>query len=300
MEVKVERGESLSSVARKLKDKELIGNKKIFLLWAWLSGSERKIQWGLYRFDLPLSPKEVLDRMVLGKGALHRITIAEGLKLSQIAELLEEADIAEKAKFLAEAGSPNLLSRLGLEGQGIEGYLFPDTYYFPPFISEREILIAMTNQFRTVFSPAMEAQAEALGLSLHEVITLASLIEKETGREAERPLISAVFHNRIKRHIPLQSDPSVIYGLKRFFGTLTRRDLQSHTPYNTYLLRGLPPGPICNPGLSSLKAALDPAKVPYLYFVSKNDGSHLFSVSLEDHNRAVKIYQSERQGRPQP
>lgn len=300
MEVKVEKGESLSSVTRKLKNNELIGNEKIFLLWAWLSGSERKIQWGLYSFDLPLSPKQVLDRMVLGKGILNRITVAEGLTVSQIAELLEETDIAKKAKFLAEAESPDLLARLGLEGRGTEGYLFPNTYYFPPFISEREILIAMTSQFRTVFSPAMETQAEALGLSLHEVITLASLIEKETGSEAERPLISAVFHNRIKRHIPLQSDPSVIYGLKRFAGTLTRRDLQSHTPYNTYLIRGLPRGPICNPGLSSLKAALNPARVPYLYFVSKNDGSHLFSVSLEDHNRAVNIYQSERQGRPQP
>lgn len=300
VEVKVERGESFASITRKLKDKYIIGNEKIFFLWAWLSGSEKKIQWGLYRFDLLLSPKEVLDRMVLGKGVLHRITIAEGLTVTQIAELLEEADVAEKAKFLAEAKSPDLLSRLGLEGTGIEGYLFPDTYYFPPFISEREILTAMTSQFRTVLSPAMEAQANALGLSLHEVLTLASLIEKETGMEAERPLISAVFHNRLRRHIPLQSDPSAIYGLKRFSGTLTRKDLQNNNPYNTYLIRGLPPGPICNPSLSSLKAALDPAEVPYLYFVSKNDGSHLFSVSLEDHNRAVKIYQTERRGRPQP
>lgn len=298
VEIKVERGEPFSSVARKLKDKDAIDNEKIFLLWAWLFGSEKKIQWGLYRFDLPLSPKEILDHMVLGKGVLRRITVTEGLRVRQIAELLEEADLAKKTEFLAEAESPDLLSRLGLEGRWIEGYLFPNTYYFPPFISEREILMAMTSQFRTAFSPAMEAQAKALGLSLHEVVTLASLIEKETGMEAERPLISAVFHNRLKRRIPLQSDPTVIYGLKSFSGILTRKHLQNNTPYNTYLIRGLPPGPICNPGLPSLKAALEPAQVPYLFFVSKNDGSHLFSESLEDHNRAVKIYQSERRGRP--
>lgn len=137
----------------------------------------------------------------------------------------------------------------------------------------------------------MERQAKKLGLSRHEVVTLASLIEKETGVEAERPLVSAVFHNRLKRNIPLQSDPTVIYGLEDFTGKLRRKDLQNPSPYNTYLIRGLPPGPICNPGLSSLRAALFPARVSYLYFVSKNDGTHFFSETIREHNRAVNIYQ---------
>ena len=136
-----------------------------------------------------------------------------------------------------------------------------------------------------------------MGLDVHQAVTLASLIEKETGVDEERPLISAVFHNRLRARIPLQSDPTVIYGMKRFTGALTRKDLQNPTPYNTYRIPGLPPGPICNPGLASLTAALQPAQVPYLYFVSKNDGSHVFSVSLVEHNRAVRMYQSAKRGR---
>lgn len=294
VEVKVERGEPFSSVVRKLKDKAVISNERLFSFWARLWGLDKKIHWGLYLLELPMAPREVLNRMVLGRGVFHRITIPEGLTVTEIAELLEKGEIAKKDRFLAEAASPGLLSLLGLKGKGIEGYLFPDTYYFTPFVTERDILIAMVEQFRVIFNPMMAEQTKKIGLSLHEVVTLASLIEKETGIEAERPLISAVFHNRLQRRIPLQSDPTVIYGLKSFSGTLTRRDLQSRSPYNTYRILGLPPGPICNPGLSSLMAALYPAPVPYLYFVSKNDGSHLFSVTLEEHNRAVKIYQGGR------
>lgn len=290
----MERGEPFSSVVRKLKGKDVILNKNLFSLWARLSSVDRKIHWGLYRFELPLAPREVLDRMVLGRGVFHRITIPEGLTVKEIAGLLQKEGIAEKDRFLAESASPELLSLLGLGGKGIEGYLFPDTYYFTPFVTEGDIIIAMAEQFREVFNQMMEEQTRKVGLNLHEVVTLASLVEKETGIEAERPLISAVFHNRLKTKIPLQSDPTVIYGLKHFSGNLTRRDLQSRSPYNTYRIQGLPPAPICNPGLSSLMAALYPAPVPYLYFVSKNDGSHLFSVSLKEHNRAVKIYQSGR------
>jgi len=261
---------------------------------------DKKIHWGLYRFELPLPPRQVLDQMMLGKGVFQRITIPEGLTVKEIAELLEKGAITHKDRFLTEAASPELFSLIGLEGKGVEGYLFPNTYYFTPFVTERDVLVAMVEQFRETFNARMKEQSKEIGLSLHEVVTLASLIEKETGIEAERPLISAVFHNRLRGKIPLQSDPTVIYGLKRFSGILTRRDLQSHSPYNTYRISGLPPGPICNPGLSSLRAALYPARVSYLYFVSKNDGSHVFSVSLDEHNRAVKSYQSGRQSRARP
>lgn len=291
VEVRVEPGEPFSSVVRKLEDKHVIPNGKLFSLWARLSASDKKIHWGIYRFELPLSPREVLNRMVLGRSLNYRITIPEGLTVKQIAGLLEKGKMADKDRFLTEATSPELLSLLGLEGKGVEGYLFPDTYYFTPFIKERDILITMAKQFQEIFNPKMQEQAKEIGLSLHEVVTLASLIEKETAMDSERPLVSAVFHNRLKNKMPLQSDPTVIYGLERFSGTLTRRDLQSNSPYNTYRIPGLPPAPICNPGLSSLMAALNPASVPYLYFVSKNDGSHLFSVSLKEHNRAVRVYQ---------
>ncbi len=300
VEVKVERGEPLATIVHRLKGHGVISNEKLFSLWARLWGLDKKIHWGLYRFELPLPPRQVLNQMMLGKGVFQRITVPEGLTVKEIAELLEKGAIAHKDRFLAEAASPELLSLVRLEGKGVEGYLFPNTYYFTPFVTERDILIAMVEQFRATFNARMKEQTKEIGLSLHEMVTLASLIEKETGIEAERPLISAVFHNRLRDKIPLQSDPTVIYGLTRFSGTLTRRDLQSRSPYNTYRISGLPPGPICNPGLSSLRAALYPAPVSYLYFVSKNDGSHVFSVSLDEHNRAVKSYQSGRQSRARP
>jgi UPF0755 protein len=298
VEVKVERGEPLSAIVHRLKAHGVISNEKLFSFWARLWGLDKRIHWGLYRFEMPLPPRQVLNQMLLGKGVFHRITVPEGLTVKEIADLLAKGAIADKDRFLSEAAGAELLSLVGLEGKGVEGYLFPNTYYFTPFVSERDILIAMVEQFRETFNPRLKEQTREIGLSLHEAVTLASLIEKETGIEAERPLVSAVFHNRLKGKIPLQSDPTVIYGLKRFSGSLTRKDLQSRSPYNTYRIPGLPPGPICNPGLSSLKAALYPAQVPYLYFVSKNDGSHLFSVSLSEHNRAVKIYQGGKQRRP--
>ncbi len=300
VEVKVDRGESFSSVVNKLKDRGVIPNERFFTLWARLLALDKKIHWGVYRFDLPIAPREVLDRMVLGRGLFHRITIPEGLALNEIADLLVREGATGEEKFLQEARSTEILSLLGLEDNGIEGYLFPDTYYFPVSATARDILTAMVEQFQEIFTPMMERQAKKLGLSRHEVVTLASLVEKEAGVEAERPLVSAVFHNRLKQNIPLQSDPTVIYGLEGFTGKLRRRDLQNPSPYNTYLIRGLPPGPICNPGLSSLRAALFPAHVSYLYFVSKNDGTHFFSETIREHNRAVNIYQRNSKKRKRP
>jgi len=241
-----------------------------------------------------MAPRKVLDQMVLGRGVFHRVTVPEGLTQRDIAHLLEKEGLANSEKFLKAANNPAILSMLGIEAQRVEGYLFPDTYYFPASTSEQDILIAMVEHFEESFTPLMEEQARRLGLERHEVVTLASLVEKETGVEAERPLVSAVFHNRLRGRIPLQTDPTVIYGLKTFTGNLTRKDLRRPSPYNTYLIQGLPPGPICNPGLSSLQAALLPAEVKYLYFVSKNDGTHFFSKTIREHNRAVNQYQRSR------
>lgn len=290
-EVRVEQGEPFSAVVRKLREHRVIANEKLFSLWARFTGVERKIHWGLYRFEAPLSPQEILDRMVLGKGIFQVVTIPEGLTVNEIGDLLAQMQIADKEKFLAEVENPEVLALLGLQGKGLEGYLFPSTYYFTPSTPERDIVLAMAEQFRKVSQPLLERNGEALPLTSHEIITLASIIEKETGVEAERPLVSAVFHNRLKLHMPLQSDPTVIYGLKDFNGNLTRKNLHDPSPYNTYRIAALPPGPICNPSVSSIKAALHPAEVPFLYFVSKNDGTHIFSEKLEDHNRAVKTYQ---------
>jgi UPF0755 protein len=291
VEIRIEQGESFSAVVRKLRDHKVVTNEKLFWLWARYSGLEKKIHWGLYRFELPLSPSEVLNRMVLGKGIFQRVTIPEGLTVKEVADLLSKMGIAGEEQFLAAARDPELLSSLGLQDRGLEGYLFPNTYNFIPETPAREIILKMAEQFRKSVEPLAGQRKKDNGLTPHEIVILASIIEKETGVEAERSLVSAVFHNRLKLKMPLQSDPTVIYGLKDFNGNLTRKDLHAASPYNTYRIPALPPGPICNPGLSSLRAALHPASVPFLYFVSKNDGTHHFSESLESHSQAVKIYQ---------
>ena len=298
VEVRVEPGDSLAAVARKLRDQKLILNEKLFTLWARVVGVEKKIHRGLYRFDASLPAREIIDRMAMGKAVFQSITIPEGLTVKEIAEMLEKMQIAEREKFLAQAADPELLRLLGLNLEGIEGYLFPDTYHFTPATPARDILLAMAERFRKAVQPLLARSHDGVRLSPHEIVTVASVVEKETGVEAERPLVSAVFHNRLKRQMPLQSDPTVIYGLKNFDGNLTRKDLRDPSPYNTYRITGLPPGPICNPGLSSIQAALYPADVPYLYFVSKNDGTHLFSESLAEHNQAVKTYQPVREPNP--
>ena len=297
-EIRVEQGDSLAAVVRKLRDRQLIANGFLFSLWARLNGVEKKIHQGLYRFDTPTPPREILDRLITGRGVFQTVTIPEGLTVREVAELLDKMQIADKDKFIAAAGDSNVLATLGLKEKGLEGYLFPSTYHFTPSTPEKDIIVAMTEQFRKVSLPVLAQRDGASSLTPHEILTLASIIEKETGIEAERPVVSAVFHNRLKRQMPLQSDPTVIYGIKDFNGNLTRKNLQDPTPYNTYRITALPPGPICNPGLSSIRAALQPAQVPYLYFVSKNDGTHSFSETIEAHNQAVKIYQPVREPPP--
>jgi len=294
-EIRVEQGESLATVARKLGDQKIVSNGFLFSLLARLSGAEKKIHPGLYRFETRVAPRDVLERLVMGKGIFQTVTIPEGLTVREIAVLLENMQIANKEKFLAAAADPNLLAGLGLQDKGIEGYLFPSTYHFVPSTPERDIILTMAEQFRKVSLPLLAQREGNSKLTTHEILTLASIIEKETGVESERPLVSAVFHNRLQRQMALQSDPTVIYGLKDFNGNLTRKDLNDPNPYNTYRIAALPPGPICNPSLSSIRAALQPADVPYLYFVSKNDGTHLFSATIEAHNHAVKVYQPVRE-----
>jgi UPF0755 protein len=295
-EIRVEQGDSLAAVVRKLRERKIISNGRLFSFWARLTGAERKIHPGLYRFDNAVPPRDILDRLVTGRGTFQTVTIPEGLTVREIAALLDTMQIADRERFLAEAANPALLSMLGLQDRGLEGYLFPSTYQFIPSTPEREIILAMAEQFRKISLPLLNQRDDgAHALTPHEILTLASIIEKETGVEAERPLISAVFHNRLKRQMPLQSDPTVIYGLKEFDGNLTRKHLNDPSPYNTYRIAALPPSPICNPGVSSIRAALRPAQVSYLYFVAKNDGTHRFSETIETHNQAVRTYQAVRE-----
>jgi UPF0755 protein len=295
--VYIKKGMHLRQIAEFLQEQGVIRNKHLFILTTTLLGKKANLRAGEYEFESGMQPLEVLNTLVRGQVKRHLVTIPEGYTLSQIAQLLEDQKIVEKKDFLQKASSPVLITSLGLSssmtgpGVTLEGYLFPETYHLYKEMDPEEVIKAMVQQFRKVMGPDLANRAAELGMSEWETVILASLIEKETSLLEEKPLISAVFHNRLVQKMPLQSDPTVIYGIKTFNGNLTKEDLQRPTPYNTYLRTGLPPSPICNPGKDSLLAALNPAPVPYLYFVSKNDGSHYFSSEIEDHNRAVWKFQ---------
>jgi UPF0755 protein len=290
----IKKGTHLKKVSEVLEQEGIIKNRHFFVLLTTILGKKTKVKAGEYEFHTQMLPLEVLDALVKGQVKHHLVTIPEGYTLSQIAQLLEDLNLVDKKGFLQKASSSAFINALGLSqsaGPNLEGYLFPDTYHLFREMDSEEVIQMMVYQFKKVFGPDLVNRASELGISEKEVVILASIIEKETPLPEEKPLISAVFHNRLKRKIPLQSDPTVIYGIKNFNGNLTKEHLMRPTPYNTYLIAGLPPTPICNPGKDSLLAAVRPAPVPYLYFVSKNDGSHFFSSDIEEHNRAVWKYQ---------
>ncbi len=278
--VSIKKGMPLRQVSEILQREGIIRNRYFFMFITTALGKKTKVKAGEYEFSTGMLPLEVLDTLVKGQVKLHLVTIPEGYTLSQIAQVLEELKIVGKRDFIEKASSPSLIASLGLSqsaGSTLEGYLFPETYHLIREMEPEEVIQMMVRQFMKVFGSGLANRASQLGISEKETVTLASIIEKETPLREEKPLISAVFHNRLARKIPLQSDPTVIYGIKNFDGNLTKEDLLRPSPYNTYLFVGLPPTPICNPGKDSLLAALSPAPVPYLYFVSKNDGSHFFS-----------------------
>jgi UPF0755 protein len=244
-----------------------------------------------------MRPLDILERFRSGTIVLHPVTIPEGYTIRQIAQVVGAAGLADPGEFVRLANDARFVESLGLGQPSLEGYLFPDTYAFPRRVSTEHVIRQMVDRFQEVYSPQWDVQAARIGLTRHQVVTLASIIEKETGDEAERPFISAVFHNRLRLRIPLQSDPTVIYPIKGFDGNLRKVDLVRDSPYNTYRRRGLPPGPIANPGRAALEAALYPASVEYLFFVSRNDGTHQFSRSLREHNKAVNQFQRRSKAR---
>lgn len=292
--VLVPKGTSLRMISRMLAEEGLVTNSTLFSWWARWTGADRKLKTGEYEFTEALTPTELLQRLLAGQGLRVVVTIPEGLTFRQIVTLLVEKGLGSPASFLCLNTDAEFLEKWGLPAQGMEGYLFPDTYYFSRFASAEEILSQLVVRFYMVFSSEMYRQVEETNFSVHQIVTLASLVEKETGAAPERPLVSAVLHNRLKRGMLLQCDPTVIYGIADFDGNLTRQHLRTLTPYNTYMVPGLPPGPIANPGLKSLLAALQPADENYLYFVAKGDGSHQFSSDITAHNRAVQQYQKRR------
>jgi UPF0755 protein len=288
--VVVREGDGVVEIARRMEAARLVRNALLFRLYARWSGHDRGIQPGTYRFETAVDMPTILQRLAVGVEAVV-VTIPEGLTVREIAALLAARGLASPASLLCLADDPEFLLAAGVPGPQLEGYLFPDTYRFAPGVDASEILTMLVDRFHQRFDADHYRRAAERRLSVNQVLTLASIIEKETGKPDERPLIAAVFANRLRIGMPLQSDPTVIYGLPAFDGNLTRADLTRPSPYNTYVVGGLPPGPIANPGLAAIDAALAPADSSALYFVSRNDGSHAFSTTLAEHNRAVERYQ---------
>ncbi len=286
----VPKGTGVRQIRTLLGDQGLIYDDVRFLILARLTGLAGRLRAGEYRISYGLSPLQVLQVLEEGKVVRHWLTIPEGLNIQQVAELLAANGWVNKERFLELLSKPAFIRTVGLQEASLEGYLFPDTYTLVRGeASEKTIIVMMVKRFHAIWREV--AGKLKSDLSRHQVITLASLVEKETGAPEERALIAAIFLNRLGRGMRLQSDPTVLYGLADAEGPPNRADLRRETPYNTYVIKGLPPGPICNPGRAAILAALQPAETPYLYFVSKNDRTHYFSKTLQEHNRAVKKYQ---------
>ncbi len=294
--VQIDPGSDLGRISRNLEQAGVLSRARLFFWAARLARLEKRLRAGQYELETSWNLQTLLDTLASGRSRLVAVTFPEGLRLEEIARRLEAAGVTEAKAFLARSRDRSFLDSLGIPGPTAEGFLYPETYLFSAASRPEDVIAAMYRQFTLVFQDLLRT-APAPTLSMLHTTTLASLVEKETALPQERPLVAAVFLNRLRLARPLQCDPSVIYGIANFDGNLTRRDLQTDSPYNTYLHRGLPPGPIASPGRDSLRAALLPADKDFLYFVSRNDGSHHFSRTLAEHNRAVRRYQLARKSR---
>jgi UPF0755 protein len=304
--IEIRPGQSLRATARQLREAGLIASERIFLGLAYWKRADRRVKHGRHEFEGTVSLSSVLEELGRPPKPMLRVTIPEGYSLREIASTLESAGAVSAASYTAVACSEELRRLVGAPDDApcAEGYLFPDTYDLVPGMSPGKILDLQTRRYREVVGGLLEGEASkpetagrrAPGVdSPAQLLTLASIVEKETGLASERPRIASVFYNRLRVGMPLQTDPTVIYGVIAaglpWDGNLTRAHLQTSSPWNTYMRKGLPPGPICNPGLASVRAVLEPAEGRDLYFVARGDGSHEFSTTLADHNRAVRRYQ---------
>lgn len=290
----IERGDTLSTVSRKLENRGVISSSELFSIFALMKNQAKNLKAGEYALSGAGTPKRILDIITKGKVKLYRLTVPEGLNLFETGTLAKKAGFATRKAFVMAAESTEFTRSLGISAKTLEGYLFPETYYFPRSADEKDVIRQMVRRFQKVYTEDWKTRTRKMGFTVHEIVTLASIIEKETGEASERPVISSVFHNRLEKGMRLESDPTVIYGIENFDGNITKKDLKTRTPYNTYMISGLPPGPIANPGRMSLKAALYPADTEYIFFVSKKDSTHKFSKTIKEHNRAVKKYQLNR------
>lgn len=296
--VTVPQGASARGVVRLLSRAGVVSDERTAWRYVrWVKRDRRPFRAGEYAFAGPLRPDEVLDRIYRGEVRLHRFTVPEGLRGDEIAAIVGASGLAPEADFAALLHDPDFARSLGLPYPGLEGFLFPDTYSFPRGVTARAIAEAMVARFKEEYDRANALRAPGVVLTLGEVATLASIVEKETGRPEERPHIACVFENRLRLGMRLQTDPTVMYATLlrtgRWSRNISKADLLAPHPYNTYTVGGLPPGPIANAGAAALRATLAPAACNDLYFVSRNDGTHVFCPDLRCHNAAVQRWQVE-------
>lgn len=284
------KGSPLKKLAAELEKEGIIGSATLFTLYAKVSGTAGKVQAGTYQLSDALTPGEILRKLAAGDVFEKRFAVPEGYSIFQVAEMLDSRGFFKKEPFLKECRNSRLLKELGIPAASVEGFLYPSTYNLVKIETPADLIREMAGQFSRVYAEKFAAAENNSGLSRLQIVTLASIIEKEAVAPEEMPVISSVFKNRLKKGMPLQSDPTAVYGLRAFGGRVSASDVRRDTPYNTYLIKGLPPGPIGNPGAAAIEAALKPAVTGYYYFVAKSDGTHHFSVSLDEHNRAVQYY----------
>jgi UPF0755 protein len=298
--VDIDPGSSPAAIGARLVRAGVVRDPWTWRIGLWRSARATRLQAGEYRFERPLTVDQVIDVLVRGDVYVRSLTFPEGLTIKQMAQVFETRHFGLAREFEDAVGDVSLIEDLDPAARDLEGYVFPDTYTLPRRAAAHDLVRQMVARFRTVWTPALREAAARRGFTTRHAVTLASLVEKETARAEERATVSAVYHNRLRIKMGLQCDPTVIYALLRvgrYDGNLTRADLAFDSPYNTYRHAGLPPGPIASPGRAALEAAVAPAGVDYLYFVSRNNGSHAFARSLAEHNRNVFTYQVQPFGR---
>jgi len=291
--VEIPQGTSTAGIGRRLEEAGVVADAWTFRAAVWWTGRARALKAGEYRFDEAATPIDVVTTLAEGRVYSRALTFPEGLTLAEMAALFESRGFGAKQDFLQAASDPAPIADLAPSAKDLEGYLFPETYLLGHATTAAQLVDEMVTRFRAVWTKATGARALD-GLTPHQVVALASLVEKETASPEERPLVAAVYRNRLRIGMGLQADPTVVYALMRagrYTGNIRKADLAIDSPYNTYRVPGLPPGPIASPGRAAIEAALAPADVRYLYFVSRNDGSHAFAETLREHNENVQKFQ---------
>ncbi len=289
--VTIPRGASALRVARLLEDEGLVTDARKFYYLVRYKNVAPRIKAGEFRFFTDMKPKEVLEVLLEGEEVRYSLTFPEGYRVTEMAPVVSTLPWLNGDRFLVLCRDRTFIRALGFDTDSLEGYLFPSTYFVTRSEDEKALVQAMVRRFKQYWTSDKEARARELGMTMNQVVTLASIIEKESAHAEELPLIASVYHNRLARGMKLQADPTIIYGLENYDGNIRRKDILAAHPWNTYVIQGLPPTPIASPGAGALDATLHPARTDYLFFVARPDRTHDFSRTYEEHARKVHRYQ---------